>query len=157
VSRRALTSGHKGQLCANLGADRHRHGLDRMALGSRHNPAYFGAKPLVQVRANSSKTFVGYRAADIGRHHHRKIRLRTQHDVGKVLLKRWGTLHAGRNALGHVAALDLSVGSAVKLLLTSAPRSSSGALAQWMTVDRDDMAVAGNFDACRYRAVRGQP
>jgi hypothetical protein len=31
----------------------------------------------------------------------------------------------------------------VKLLLTSAPRSSVGALAQWITVDRDDIAGLG--------------
>ena len=35
------------------------------------------------------------------------------------MLERWGALHAGRSALGLVATLIFTMGSAVKLLLTS--------------------------------------
>jgi hypothetical protein len=47
-----------------------------------------------------------------------------------------GTLHAGRSALGLAASPDLSVGSAVTLLLTVALRSRVGALARGTTADR---------------------
>ena len=56
------------------------------------------------------------------------------------MLKRLGTLHAGRSALGLVATLILPVGSTVNLLRTPAFGSSVGALAQGRTVDRNTIA-----------------